>query len=176
MDEDALIRSPLRCWEHDDCLAHPELGVLCGAYPVEMCVSDEQRFALPGRQNIVDGLSLDTDTFGNGDLAYTEDTEGGGGSAAKEVDDWDQRFTYGMEPYARENDSRGYTDGDGYGGGDWRDRQLGAMEDVGDPGRLSEDQVEPDWQAGRRDRVRNRPLGVDAGTVVADWHREWDVW
>ena len=171
MDNDALIRSPLRCWEHEDCLEHPELGAACGAHPVEMCVSDEQRFALPTRQN-VEGFVLARDTFGNGDLAYTQDSGGGGG--CEDEDDEDCRFTYGMEPYARENDRGGYMDGDGWGGGDWRDRQLGAIEDPDDPGRLSEDQVEPDWQAGRRDRIRNGTR--NDGTREEDWHREWDVW
>lgn len=50
MDYDALCRSPLRCWGHDDCREHPELGVLCGERPLEFHPGygrDEERFVSP---------------------------------------------------------------------------------------------------------------------------------
>lgn len=119
MDYDALCRSSLRCWGHDDCLKHPELGALCGEHPAEMLVSDEQRFALPRG-------SGDGDGYGNGDVTYTNCMDGDGGvDSGGVIGDGD----YDCRTEDETDDDRwgiGFGDrgGDGWGSGDRRARDY----------------------------------------------------
>ena len=122
MDYDALIRSPLRCWGHEDCREHPELGMLCGEHPAEMCVSDEQRLALPRAT----GASGGGDGDGNGDPTYTNCTDGDGGVDSGGVigdGDYDCRTTHATAS-DRWGGGFGYRDGDGWGSGDRRGRTF----------------------------------------------------
>lgn len=129
MDYDALIRSPLRCWGHEDCREHPELGVLCGEHPLEMCVSDEQRFAMePIFQHLM--------PTGHGDQPYQpwEESERGGDGGVTDPDS--DGLDYDNDDDHRNDRCNGgrYPDGDGGGDGDRWSRQL-----EGEPDLLADD-------------------------------------
>jgi len=126
MDYDALVRSPLRCWGHDDCLEHPELGVACGERPLEMCVSDEQRFAMePLFQHLM--------PTGSGDQPYQPwDTESDWGGDGGVVEPDSDGLDCDIDDDHRNNQCNGgrYRQGDGGGDGDRWSRQLEGETDL----------------------------------------------
>lgn len=73
MDYDALCRSPLRCWGHDDCREHPELGVLCGEHPLQFYPGygpDDERFVSP---DVLGSVNRAGFPRGDGDFNYAGD-------------------------------------------------------------------------------------------------------
>ena len=130
MDYDALCRSPLRCWGHDDCREHPELGVLCGEHPLEMCVSDEQRFAME---------HIHANPCGDGDPPYAPSGDGDGGVGDPSGDWLDHDNDYD-DRNGGENGFHGGegADGDGVGCGDRWSRQIEGEMDL-----LAEDATPP---------------------------------
>lgn len=70
MDYDALCRSPLRCWGHDDCREHPELGVACGEHPLEFYPGygpNDERFVSP---DVLGSVNRSGFPRGDGDHNY----------------------------------------------------------------------------------------------------------
>jgi len=129
MDYDALCRSPLRCWGHDDCREHPELGVACGERPLEMCVSDEQRFSM-------EPLHRHFMPTGDGDPPYASELGGEGGVVDPSSDgldcdnDHDDRDDGGNELGGGGFSGGRYPGGDGAGDGDKWARQLNSEADL----------------------------------------------
>jgi len=73
MDYDALCRSPRRCWGHEDCLEHPELGAICGEHPLEFYPGygpDDERFVSP---DVVGSVRRLGQPRGDGDFNYAAD-------------------------------------------------------------------------------------------------------
>ena len=86
---------PLRCWEHEDCLEHPELALACGprACP-QSPVGDERPWMGCG---FPDGWGEQDETFGDG-RGYGSNSGGGTGTPLEyeiplemAVADWSDR-------------------------------------------------------------------------------------
>ena len=101
----------LRCWEHEDCLEHPELALACAngvSTSLSACVSDDFAQPLSVDPTYGGGYSAFGNGWGCGDVGVGEDHLPGGG------------FGGGRDACNRNvTASDCWADGDGWGYGPW---------------------------------------------------------